>query len=297
MDDLRFGSVLRAVRKRRGLAQIDLARLAGVSHGTISLIERGHCDRLSLATLRKVASAVDVRAELVARWRGGELDRLLSRRHSMLGESFAAFVLSQGHWILEAEVSFSVFGERGVVDQLAWHPATAHLLVVELKTALVDVNELLGALDRKRRLARVIATERGWRPVRVSVWLIVLDTHTNRRHVGDHRLLLRSRLALDGRQLRSFLARPLDATSGLAFWPFANPHSSRPSDRTSRRPGTFEKPSQPARQVAEPPRTGPVCTVKSFGRGSGRGRWRLRRQRKKVRRRRSGRLLHRFANG
>jgi transcriptional regulator with XRE-family HTH domain len=235
MDDQRFGGVLRAVRKRRGLAQIDLARLAGVSHGTVSLIERGHCDRLSLAILRRVASVVDVRTELVARWRGGELDRLLSRSHSMLAESFAGFVLLQGGWTLEAEVSFSVFGERGAIDQLAWHPATSHLLVIELKTALVDVNELLGTLDRKRRLARVVASDRGWRPARVSTWLIVQDTRTNRRHVSEHRLLLRSRLSLDGRQLRSFLARPSHATSGLAFWPNSSPRSSGPGVRSSRR--------------------------------------------------------------
>jgi transcriptional regulator with XRE-family HTH domain len=234
MDDLRLGAVIRAVRKRRGLCQLDLARLAGVSHATVSLVERGHCERLSLQTVRRIASAVDVRAELVGRWRGGELDRLLSRRHSMLGESFAAFVLARAGWVVEPEVSFSIYGERGAIDQLAWHEGTAHLLVVELKTALVDINEMLGTLDRKRRLARSIAIDRAWRPALISVWLIVEDTRTNRRHATDHRVLLRARLPLDGRHLRSFLARPASATSGLAFWTNANPRSRRPSLRPGR---------------------------------------------------------------
>ena len=229
MDDLQFGSIVRAVRKRRALSQVDLARAAGVSHATVSLVERGHCDKLSLHTVRSIASALDIRVELLGRWRGGELDRLMSRRHSMLGESFAAFVLAHPGWTVEPEVSFSIYGERGSIDQMGWHAATAHLLVVELKTALVDVNELLGTLDRKRRLARKIAAERGWRPELVSVWLIVADTHTNRRHAADHRVLLRAGLPADGRQLRSLLLRPSAASSGLAFWPDANPRSTRPS--------------------------------------------------------------------
>jgi transcriptional regulator with XRE-family HTH domain len=231
MDDLRFGAVIRAIRKRRGLGQLELARLAGVSHATVSLVERGHCERLSLLTVRRIASALEVRTELLGRWRGGELDRLLSRRHSMLGERFAAFVLAHPGWIVEPEVSFSIYGERDAIDQLAWHSGSAHLLVVELKTTLVDINEMLGTLDRKRRLARTIAADRGWRPTAISVWLIVEDTHTNRRHAADHRVLLRTRLPFDGRQLRSFLGRPSSATFGLAFWPNANPRSTRPSRR------------------------------------------------------------------
>jgi len=157
--------------------------------------------------------------------------RLLSRGHSILAESFAGFLGSKPGWVVEPEVSFAIYGERGVVDQLAWHAGEAHLLVVELKTAFVDVNEMLGTLDRKRRLAGTIAATRGWRPRLVSVWLIVVDTHTNRRHADDHRALLGARFPLDGRQLRPFLARPCAAASGLAFWPTANPRSTGLSRR------------------------------------------------------------------
>ena len=231
MDDLQFGSAIRAIRRKRGLRQADVARLSDVSHGTVSLIERGHCQQLSLQTVRRVAAALDVRAELVPRWRGGELDRLLNRRHSILAERFAGFVMSNPGWAVAAEVSFSIYGERGVVDQLAWHSASAHLIVIELKTALVDVNEMLGTLDRKRRLARAIAADRGWRPAAVSVWLIVEDAHTNRRHAAEHQALLRGRFPLDGRQLRSTLLRPTGETFGMAFWPASNPGSTRPRHR------------------------------------------------------------------
>ncbi len=50
------------------------------------------------------------------------------------------------------------------IDILAWHAASRSLLVIELKTELVDVQETVGTLDRKRRLAAQVAAERGWKP-------------------------------------------------------------------------------------------------------------------------------------
>lgn len=236
MEDQRLGAVMRAVRRRRKLRQQDVARASGVSHATISLVERGHCDRLSVATLRRIGAALDVRIELVGRWRGGDLDRLLSRRHSRLADSVAGFVAGAPGWVIQPEVSFSIYGERGIVDQLAWHAATGHLIVFELKTEFVDINELLGTLDRKRRLIKQIAATRGWAPRIVSVWLIVSDTSTNRRHAREHAVLLRSRLPFDGRRLRSVLRDPSRPVSGLAFWADSNPGSTRSTIRRGQRP-------------------------------------------------------------
>jgi transcriptional regulator with XRE-family HTH domain len=225
VDDQRFGAVVRAVRLRRNLRQADVAGVAGVSHATVSLIERGHCQSLSLKTMRKIAVALDVRLDLLAWWRGGDLDRLLNRRHSLLSESVARFVADAPGWVVEPEVSFSIFGERGVVDQLAWHAGTAHLLVIELKTQLVDVNELLGTLDKKRRLAPQLVVSRGWKPRQVDVWLIVAESCTNRRHAREHATLLRSILPLDGRHLGKILRHPSESGSGAAFWAHSSPGS------------------------------------------------------------------------
>jgi transcriptional regulator with XRE-family HTH domain len=228
MDDQQLGRLVRAVRLRRRMRQVDVANAAGVSHATVSLVERGRCRKMSLETLQRISAAIDVRIELGARWRGGDTDRLLSRRHSLLAESFASFMKSVAGWVAEPEVSFSIYGERGVIDQLAWHAATGHLLVIELKTEFVDVNELLGTLDRKVRLARTVAARRGWTAHRVSFWVIVSATRTNRRHAALHAALLRGRLRLDGRQFRPFLRNPGEATSGLAFWTDSTASSASP---------------------------------------------------------------------
>lgn len=216
------------MRLRRHLTQQALSELAGVGHSTVSLVERGHGGQLSIDTVRRIAAPLDIRVDVVPRWRGGDLARLLSRRHSALAESFAHFLESQPGWVVEPEVSFSIYGERGVIDQLAWHAESAHLLVIELKTQFVDINEMLGTLDRKQRLAMAVAAERGMRPRLLSVWLVVSNTRTNHRHAAEHATLLRSRFKLDGRGFRQFLRNPIQPTTGLAFWTDSNPGGASP---------------------------------------------------------------------
>jgi hypothetical protein len=45
------------------------------------------------------------------------------------------------------------------------------LLVIELKTEVVEVSGLLGTMDQRRRLASEIGARFGWKPVAVSTWV------------------------------------------------------------------------------------------------------------------------------
>jgi transcriptional regulator with XRE-family HTH domain len=218
MEDIRTGAAFRAVRVRRRWRQVDVATRAGVPRSLVSDIERGHFSSTSLARLRAVAAVLDIRIDLVARWRGGELARLINVRHSALHESVARFLEPLAGWDHAPEVSFSIYGERGVIDILAYHAASGSLLVIELKTEIVDVNELVGTLDRKTRLAKRIAAERGWRARSVSRWVIAMRNRTNQRRIEAHRSMLRSALPADGRTMRSWLVRPSGAVSGLSMW-------------------------------------------------------------------------------
>ena len=251
MDAGRLGSLVRAVRIRKGLRQQDVADAAGLSRASVSRLEAGRVGRLSLDAVERIASVVDVRTELVGRWRGGDGDRLLSWRHSLLADSVTAVLRSHG-WRVEPEVSFSVFGERGVVDQMAWHEGRAHLLVIELKTEFVDINEMLGTLDRKMRLAPRLAMDRGWPPNLVSAWLIITDTRTNRRHAARHASLLRS--PLDGRSLSSFLDDPVAATHGMAFWTGVHPeNATKHATRILTRVRARKRPSGPDPAACDAP--------------------------------------------
>lgn len=219
MNDLQLGLGLRAARMKRRMRQADLAAQAGVSASIVSRFEHGEFDCSALGVIRRVAGKLGVVLEIAPKSRGGEFERVINARHAIFGEAVAAWVARRPGWIVAAEVSFSIYGERGIVDLLAWHEATGSLVVIELKTAIVDVDELIGTLDRKRRLAPRIAALRGWRAGPVSTWLLVADSKTNRRRVAEHRTMLTSGLPLDGRSLGSLFTRPeRGAQSGIAFW-------------------------------------------------------------------------------
>jgi hypothetical protein len=186
----------------------------------VSRIERGHLGNLSLGSIRAVAAALDIRVEITPRWRAGDLDRLVNAGHAALHEAVARRLGSLADWEFAPEVSFAVYRERGVIDVLAFHRSTGSLLVIELKTDLVDLSELVGTLDRKRRLASQIAAGRGWVVTgRPSAWLIVADGSANRHRAAAFGAMLRAAYPLDGRSIGRWLRAPAGSIACLSFWP------------------------------------------------------------------------------
>jgi hypothetical protein len=153
----------------------------------------------------------------VPRGVGAELPRLADAHHAAMHEDAARLLARWEEWVAVPEVTFSAFGERGSIDILAWHAPTRSLLVIELKTELVDLQETVGTLDRKVRLATSIARARGWEPATVSSWLVVAESRTNRRAVARHAAFLRSRLPADGHALIAWLRRPAASIHALSF--------------------------------------------------------------------------------
>lgn len=222
MTDVRVGATLRAVRLRRGWRQSDVAAKASVSSSLVSLVERGHIEKLALRTLRQIAEVLEVQLDVNPRWRGADLDRLLNADHAALHESIAAFFVELPGWELAPEVTFSIFGERGVIDILAWHAATRTILIIELKTVLVDIHDLMSAADRRRRLATKIAAERGWDARVVASRVLLSNTRTNRRRVVAHQTELRTAFPGGGAEMIAWLRNPTGAISALSLWTNAN---------------------------------------------------------------------------
>ena len=220
MDSMqRCGATFRAVRIKRCWRQVEVATRARVHRSVVSAVERGHLEQVSIGTLLEIARALEIQVTFGTRWRAGELDRLISGRHSRLHEAVAAwFATTLPDWILAPEVSFSIFGDRGIIDILAWHPGRRALLVIELKTDLADVNELIGSMDRRRRLAWDIAKDRGWEPLSVSTWVLVAGGRTNRARISAHRTLLRTAFPVDGRTVVGWLRRPDREVHALSLW-------------------------------------------------------------------------------
>ncbi|MEK6720428.1 MAG: helix-turn-helix transcriptional regulator [Chloroflexota bacterium] len=234
MDDQRLGLAFRRVRLRLGWRQQDVADRAGISRSAYSRIERGHVERVSIALLRRVGVVLEMRIEVVLRWRGAALDGMLAAGHARMHEQVSR-VLGAAGWTARPEVSFSHFGERGVVDIVAWHAGRRTVLIVELKTQIVDIGDLLATMDRRRRLAAVIVAPFGWEPAQVGSWVVVTDTRTNRRRLSDHRSALRSAFPQDGRAVEGWLARPSGPIAALSFLTDETPTSTRQTSRASLR--------------------------------------------------------------
>lgn len=173
----------------------------------VSRLERGAIEPMTVRSLDQVASALGATLRIELRWRGEQLDRLMDAAHAALQELIVRS-LRAADWKSEVEVSFNWYGDRGRCDAVAFHPGTSTLLVVEAKTRLGDVQDLLGRLDVKVRLGRQISRQLGWpEPAHVIPCLVIAESRTARRIVAAHAELF-ARFTHRGRAAQRWLADP-----------------------------------------------------------------------------------------
>ncbi len=182
--------------------------------------------------LLAVVEALGADLEVRIRWRGEGLDRLLDAAHSALTDLVVRLLEDSG-WETAVEVSFSIGGERGSVDVLAWHAATATVLIIEVKSLVPDAQAMLVTHDRKVRLAEQIAASRGWRPRQVARLLVVGDRSAARQRIRALRSMFEVAYPSRAREVRSWLrdpglprrgGRPF---SGLLFLPYVHGMSTK----------------------------------------------------------------------
>ena len=227
MDDRRVGLIVRALRRRRGWRQSDLAAASDVSQSTISAVERGHLDTLTLFRIRRILGALDARGDFEVRWRGGALDRTLDEGHARLVGAVVGLLERYG-WESRVEVTYSIYGERGSIDVLGFHGRSGSLLVVEVKTALTSIEETLRRHDEKVRLASRIGRERlGWRATTTSRLLVLPETSTTRDRVLRHARILDSVLPAENVAVRKWLAAPSGPIHGRWFFRIITPRGAK----------------------------------------------------------------------
>ena len=217
MDDLRLGAVCRALRRRLGWRQSDLAERVGVSQDQVSRIERGILAGMPYQTIRNVFAALGARFDGGVSWRGGELDRLLDERHAVLVGQAAAIYRAHG-WEAVAEVTFQHFGDRGSIDLLGLHPSTRTAAINEMKSDIPSVEETHRRHDVKVRLAARIVEERfGWRPRAIGRILVVPEESRIRRTISRHRGVFGAAYPASSREIRSWIRDPSGALAGVWF--------------------------------------------------------------------------------
>lgn len=217
MDPVRFGQFLRAVRLRLRLRQVDLARRAGVSQSKISRIERGLVADIRVGELQRICAAPGVRLELYGTWRGRTEASLLDTEHAAIVELLVRDLRPDG-WEMLVEYGFNHYGDRGTVDIVGWHPASRSLLIVEVKTLIVDVQDLIATLNRKARVVpRIVAAERGWSVATVSRLLAVRGSHPARDAIARHAATFASELPSGTQAARTWLRQPSGTLRGVMF--------------------------------------------------------------------------------
>jgi transcriptional regulator with XRE-family HTH domain len=177
------GRVLRMLRLRKDWRQTDVAERARISASAVGRHENGIIG--SLRTLETHAAVFGLRPDLRVVGRAGGLVRLNDEEHARIVEIVAAWFRDHGY-LTETEASFSEWGERGRIDLLAFDPATGTLVIVEVKTQLLDLQDLFGALNVKERLAKTIAERRSWTVQRQVTVLAVANTSGNRAVLREH---------------------------------------------------------------------------------------------------------------
>ncbi len=208
VDDVRVGRLIRSLRLRLNWRQADLGLRARVSQQEVSVLERGHLDGVPLRTIRAVMRVLDASADLDVRWRGGAIDRLLDERHAALVGECVTWLVGSG-WQTQVEVTYSVYGERGSIDVLAWHPQVGVLLVVEVKSELTSIEATLRKHDEKCRLAVREARERfGWTARDSARLLLAASDRTTRRRVQRASSVLDAAYPLRGGEARAWLRAP-----------------------------------------------------------------------------------------
>jgi transcriptional regulator with XRE-family HTH domain len=235
MDSITFGRGVKAMRLRKRWRQDDLAVAAHVSRGVIARIEQGHAARVTVETLDKVAAALGGRVTCRLTWNGEGLDRLLDADHAAIVEAVVR-VLRSADWLVATEVSFNHFGERGSIDVFGFNAESRVALVVEVKSVVPDVQGTLVTLDRKERLAREIARERGWEAVAVARLLVIADNRTARRRIETHAATFGNAFPDRAFAVRRWLAAP-DARRALRGLWFLSGESHTVAKQRVRRPG------------------------------------------------------------
>jgi len=197
--------LLRALRRQRRWTQRQLAAKLEISQQWMSDLECGDLSGCSVQLLERWAGSLGATLMLDVRTAGPR--PLTDRRHAAIQNWLAATLRGDG-WLVDVEPSFNHYGDRGRIDILASHPGRGLLLVVEIKTEVRDVQDLIGRLDVKQRIARQLAVERGWEVAAVIPAIVLREDRTTRRRLTEHSALF-ARFRLRARAARAWLRTPL----------------------------------------------------------------------------------------
>ncbi len=188
-NDLRrvIGRAIRETRLATRTTQRQLGEAIGLSQTEISGIERAIYPGLPLATAERVLDALYIRLELrlVPPYVAGR-DESRDEAHARC-VGFLARRLESAGWLVAHEVPVGGSRWRGFIDIVAFHRLERILLVIEVKTEIVDVGAIERQISSYERDAWQAARLLGWRPRAAIGALVLLATAANDEALRRHR--------------------------------------------------------------------------------------------------------------
>jgi transcriptional regulator with XRE-family HTH domain len=183
-----IGAEIRRARTSAGLSQAAVGRAAGVCHSTVSRIERGRLQGVSIDVLCRTCAAVGL--DLVVR-AYPDADPVRDAAHVGLLERLRRRLPAETRW--RTEVPLPIPGDRRAWDAIIDHGGT--VTAVEAETRLAD----LQAVER-----RIALKGRDGGSTRMVI--LVADTAANRAALAVGREALRHDYPLDTREVMAALA-------------------------------------------------------------------------------------------
>lgn len=170
-----FARTVRDGRRRIRKTQGQLAAAAGISRGYVAAVERARANP-TLDVVARISAALGLEAALVM------VEPILvdgPHQRDLVHARCSGYVerrLRGATWLTEREVEVVAGRSHGWIDLIAFDRATETLLVIEIKTSLVDLGLVERQLGWYERSAGNAARRIGWTPRRIVSWLLVLAT-------------------------------------------------------------------------------------------------------------------------
>jgi len=181
----------------------------------MSRLERGLHSGLDLDDLQRLAAAMGgrFRFQLDAPFladRSIQRDRVHGR---CIG--YAARRLRGDGWVVASEVEITGSAGPGWIDVLGWDPLSRALLVIEIKTEIIDFGRIQRTLGWYQSRAGDAARHFGWSARTVSSALLLLDSRAVADRLRDNRDLARLAFPERARELEGFIRDPARRKAGL----------------------------------------------------------------------------------
>ena len=204
----RIAQIVRDARALIGWSQHDLADRSATSQSMISRIEGARAKQLDVLVVERVLQALGVRLTLKLDARHLEDRRRQNDAVHARLTGYLARRLEHDGWTTATEVPLGEGVPRGWIDLLAFRPADRALLVEETKTDLPDLGALQRSLAFYEREAWAAAKQLGWRPARIAVLCVALDSDTIARRLADGRDLVERAFPGVPSEMLSWLTSP-----------------------------------------------------------------------------------------